>query len=680
MAEWCKSVWIKLKNLVTIIHSLIINNLWFFTERRERQKRKIFKILIAFCLLPFLLLIAPVWGQSVQSNNIETAPVEVNANLLFRVSESNNLTAQERAESINLRLENKLRKGESINVEIGQRNQETTISINGNYLLTVTDADVTAGNTKEKQANLWKDKIEAALLSAQKERQPDYIITSLIIVGMTITLAIALEFLLRWCGIKINHDWQEKFPRTIEYWQRFYPLIAISCRVLIWILVAFIITDLAASTRQIRNQFISILSASFTSTIFELGDEGFSILDLLVLIGLTLGLWTAVRSFIIIFRTRIIGLTGAERSVQDTISFLTQYGLIFFGLLIILQLWGVDVSSLAIIASALGVGIGFGMQNVANNFVSGIIIVFERPIQVGDFIQVGDLVGIVQKIGLRSTHITTLDQISLIVPNSRFLENEVLNWSHGNPISRIRVPIGVAYGSNIQLVRKAILEVAKSHPEVLLRPSPQLWFQEFADSSLNFDLFVWIREPRKQYRLKSELNYRIEASLRKYNISIPFPQRDLHLKSPEIEEMIQTWIEQNSPPPVELYYPNNIQAKYGHKIANISKDEDDDSTIYITDSFNDETDKKIDIDSLIKQMRDSTNGVSIKDRRHRWDIYSQCFVGSEAVKWLMESQQLKLNEAISIGQLLIDRGLIHHVLDKHNFKNEYLFYRFYEDE
>ena len=242
------------------------------------------------------------------------------------------------------------------------------------------------------------------------------------------------------------------------------PLTIISIRVIVWIKITLYITYLLPFTREPSEKLLSILYNSFTSRIFDLGNKGLSIVDLVFLTGLTIGMWKGVGYFIDIFRTKIVSLTGAERSVQDTISFLAKYGLIFFGILIILQLWGVDISSLAIIASVLGVGIGFGLQNIANNFMSGIILVFERPIQVGDFIEVGNLVGIVKKIGLRSTYITTLDKVSLIVPNSRFLENEVLNWSHGNPISRIKIPIGVAYGSNVKLVKKAILEVAKSHP------------------------------------------------------------------------------------------------------------------------------------------------------------------------------------------------------------------------
>ncbi len=453
---------------------------------------------------------------------------------------------------------------------------------------------------------------------------------------------------------------------------------AISIRVIVGIGIILYITYIIPFTRGYRDELLKILDESFTSPILNLGDEGLSIIDVVILTGLTIGMWKGVGYFIDnIFRTKIISLTGAERSVQDTISFLTKYGLIFLGILIILQIWSIDISSLAIIASVLGVGIGFGLQNIANNFISGIILVFERPIQLGDFIQVGNLVGIVEKIGLRSTHITTLDKISLIVPNSRFLENEVLNWSHGNPISRMKIPIGVAYGSNIKLVRKAILEVAKSHPEVLLHPSPQLWFQEFGDSSLNFDLLVWTREPRKQSQLKSELNYRIEASLRRYKIEIPFPQRDLHLKSPEIEQMIETWIRKNTPPQVELYYPDSFQFKLENNVSQLDIDEEDDAKVLTKDSIKELINKNI--DTLVEEMR-GANGVSIKNRQHRWDVYSKCFVGSEAVKWLMETQKIDLNEAISIGQLLIDRGLIHHVVDRHGFKNQNLFYRFYEDE
>ncbi|MGK7922308.1 MAG: mechanosensitive ion channel domain-containing protein [Trichodesmium sp.] len=653
-----------------------------FSRSRKTPTRQIFKILIIACLLPLLFFITPTWGQVTNTNNdLETAPVELNGKELFEVAghKEANLTATERAAIISKRLENILKSGESIEVNIDNQNQQIILRINNNYLLTITVEDVKDKRNIEDQGIIWKDKIEEGFKLAKKERQPRYLLQVLLISICLILAALALELSLRLFEFKINKICEEKYPQIVNYLPRVLPIMVISLRVIVWMGITLYITYIIPFTRNFRNDTLEVVNESLTSPIFTLDDKGFSILSTLFLIGLTIAMWKGVGYFVSIFRTKIIGLTGAERSVQDTISFLTQYGLIFLGLLIILQLWGIDVSSLAIIASVLGVGIGFGLQNIANNFMSGIILIFERPIQVGDFVKVGDLVGIVERIGLRSTYITTLDKISLIVPNSRFLENEVLNWSHGNPISRMKIPIGVAYGSNIKLVKKAILEVAKGHPEVLLHPSPQLWFQEFGNSSLNFDLFVWTREPRKQYKLKSDLNYSIEENLRKYAIEIPFPQRDLHLKSPEIKQMIETWMRQNSPPPVKLYYPDNVQFEMENQAVQFDIDEEDNSTILSTNSINHKIHQKIDIDTLVEKMR-GPNGVLIKDRQHRWDMYSKCFVGSEAVKWLMRTQNIESHQAIAIGQLLIDRGLIHHVVDRHGFKNEHLFYRFYEDE
>ncbi|NES02481.1 MAG: mechanosensitive ion channel [Okeania sp. SIO2F4] len=684
---WHKYLWLKLTKVTESelgSRPLAKNNPLIISANRKTATRQIFKILIIACLIPLLFFIVPAWGQA-NNNDLETAPVELNGKDLFEVAgnEEENLTATKRAEIISSKLENIFTSGESIELNIYKKHQQIILAINNDDLLTITAEDVKAGINTEEQAAIWKYKIEDGFESAKKDTQSPNLFKVLLISIFLILAAVVLELFLRWLEFKINKICEEKYPQIVKYLPKLLPFMAISIRVIVWVGIILYITYIIPFTRDYRNLLLEILGNSFTSPIFNLGNKGLSIVDVVTLIGLTIIMWKGVGYFINIFRTKIIGLTGADRSVQDTISFLTRYGLIFLGILIILQLWGIDISSLAIIASVLGVGIGFGLQNIANNFISGIILVFERPIQVGDFIQVENLVGIVEKIGLRSTHITTLDKVSLIVPNSRFLENEVLNWSHGNPISRMKIPIGVAYGSNIKSVRKAILEVAKSHPEVLLHPSPQLWFQEFGDSSLNFDLLVWTREPRKQSQLKSELNYRIEASLRRYKVEIPFPQRDLHLKSPEIEQMIETWMRKNSPPHVELYYPDSVQFKLENNISQLDIDEEDDAKVLTKDSLNNQINKNInidiDIDTLVEEMR-GLNGVSIKDRQHRWDTYSKCFVGSEAVKWLMETQKLNLNQAISLGQLLIDRGLIHHVVDRHGFKNQNLFYRFYEDE
>ncbi len=193
------------------------------------------------------------------------------------------------------------------------------------------------------------------------------------------------------------------------------------------------------------------------------------------------------------------------------------------------------MSSLTILASALSIGLGIGLQNIAKNFGSGLILVFERPIQVGDFIEVGDLNGTVERIGARSTEIRTLDRVSIIVPNSRFLDSEVINWSHGNPISRLHLPLGVAYGSDPQQVRTVLIESASGHPKVLASPAPSLLFKGFGDSSLDFELLVWTAEPDKQFLLKSDLYFLIYEVLNQNQIEIPFPQRDLHLRSGKVE-------------------------------------------------------------------------------------------------------------------------------------------------
>ncbi|MGH2416296.1 MAG: mechanosensitive ion channel family protein, partial [Microcystaceae cyanobacterium] len=300
----------------------------------------------------------------------------------------------------------------------------------------------------------------------------------------------------------------------------------------IWIGLGLYLTALFPASRQWRYELFSFFDVSFREPIFILGKEGFSVLDVLKLLLLVIGLWIGVRGMTQLIKSRLLQTVYINPGTQDAIAILLQSILTGLGLIIILEALGIDLSSIAILASVLGVGIGFGLQNIANNFISGLIILFERPIQVGDFINLGDLTGTVERIGSRSTEIRTLDQVTIIVPNSEFIESKVINWSHGYPVSRLHIPFGVAYNSPIQRVRQAALDAAKAHPQVLRYPQPQLWLQGFGDSSLNFDLLIWIREPRHQFQLKSDLYYLLEAIFRRYQLEIPFPQRDIHLRSP----------------------------------------------------------------------------------------------------------------------------------------------------
>jgi small-conductance mechanosensitive channel len=229
---------------------------------------------------------------------------------------------------------------------------------------------------------------------------------------------------------------------------------------------------------------------------------------------------------------RFLSRTKLQPSLQFGLSRIIGYTLIAVGFYVAFQLVGVDLSSLAIIAASLGVGIGFGLQNIINNLVSGIIILAERPISIGDRIEVAGVAGRVTKIQLRSTTVVTNDNITMIVPNADFISNTVTNWSHGDPKVRIRVPVGVAYGSDLKLLQRLLLEAAAEHPKALRDPSPVVLFTEFGDSSLNFELGVWTQEmTATPIHFTSEMNFIIDQKLRENDIEIPFPQRDLHVRS-----------------------------------------------------------------------------------------------------------------------------------------------------
>ena len=224
--------------------------------------------------------------------------------------------------------------------------------------------------------------------------------------------------------------------------------------------------------------------------------------------------------------------TKFEPSLQFAIGKITRYAFITLGFYVALTVSGINLSSLAILAGAVGVGLGFGLQNIVSNFISGLIILAERPIAIGDRVEMGTIAGQVAKISLRSTTLITNDNISIIVPNSDFVTSTVTNWSHGDPRVRMRLPMGVAYGTDTEKLRRAMLEVAAEHPKVLRDPAPELFFLGFGDSALNFELGVWTSEmTAKPRRFRSELYYAMEKKLRECGIEVPFPQRDLHLRS-----------------------------------------------------------------------------------------------------------------------------------------------------
>ncbi|MTI79541.1 MAG: mechanosensitive ion channel [Firmicutes bacterium] len=232
-----------------------------------------------------------------------------------------------------------------------------------------------------------------------------------------------------------------------------------------------------------------------------------------------------------------------EEGTQYTFTRLLHYVIIVVAFLIALPTVGFDLSSLTVFAGVVGVGIGFGMQNIASNFISGIIILFERPIKVGDRITLDGLQCDVEHITIRSTIVRTRNNEHIIIPNSQFVENQVVNWSYGDPLLRVELFIGVAYGSNVPLVQKLLLQAADEHKNILKEKAPRVDFLEFGDSSLNFRLLFWIPDPALRTRVISALNYRINELFEQNNVEIPFPQRDLHVRSVDGSLLKQVQIE-----------------------------------------------------------------------------------------------------------------------------------------
>lgn len=223
-----------------------------------------------------------------------------------------------------------------------------------------------------------------------------------------------------------------------------------------------------------------------------------------------------------------------DRGAHETIVTIIGYLGVSIAILVGLSVAGVTFTNLAIIAGALSVGIGFGLQNIVNNFVSGLILLFERPIKRGDWIVVGNTEGYVKKISIRSTHIQTFDRSDVIVPNSDLISNQVTNWMLYDKSGRVRVPIGVAYGSDTEKVKNILLELANSHDEVIKNNTEypiSALFLGFGDSSLNFELRCHIKNIDKRLNVLSDLNYKLDAMFREHNVEIPFPQRDIHIRS-----------------------------------------------------------------------------------------------------------------------------------------------------
>ena len=219
-----------------------------------------------------------------------------------------------------------------------------------------------------------------------------------------------------------------------------------------------------------------------------------------------------------------------ERGMRDLIKKMVHYGLITFGFLWAMSIFGIDLKNFAVLAGAVSIGIGFGLQNIVNNFVSGLILLFERPITVGDVVVLQGQWGTVRRIGLRSTIVESLDRSEIVVPNSQLVSEPFVNWTLSNSTARCSITVGVAYGTDIARVIKILEEIGKNHPEVLASPPPLAIFTGFGDSALDFELRVWIANVSHVHLVKSDLGRAIAARFEREEIEIPFPQQDLNVR------------------------------------------------------------------------------------------------------------------------------------------------------
>ena len=268
----------------------------------------------------------------------------------------------------------------------------------------------------------------------------------------------------------------------------------------------------------------------FVSTRLDVGNLKFSIIGVFHALILLLITHTVAQLWRPVLLNRVLHRSGLEAGLQESIATISIYCIWIIGIVAALNAFGLSMATMAVAFGALGIGLGFGLQNIFNNFVSGIILLFERPVQVGDVVEIDGTWGRIEKINVRATVVQTFENASLIIPNSEFISNRVKNWSFRDLRVRRSINVGVAYGSDVQLVRQTLLEAAEAHPQVLKIPPMDVLFLDFGDSALMFRLRFWCTLGAF-YATETDLRFEIDRLFRERDISIPFPQRDIHIVS-----------------------------------------------------------------------------------------------------------------------------------------------------
>ncbi|MDJ1182380.1 cyclic nucleotide-binding domain-containing protein [Roseofilum casamattae] len=323
---------------------------------------------------------------------------------------------------------------------------------------------------------------------------------------------------------------------------------------------------MSSTIGRLWQSLFNLIGRISNTSILTIGDEkitAIAIVNILISLVLVIGLSRLLKNFL---KLRLLRRLKIDEGNRQAISTIVSYGVSTIGFLVILQSNGFDVASLTVLAGGLGVGIGLGLQSVTKNFTSGLTLLVEHKLRVGDFIEFDGMDGYVSEISLRSTLIRTRRGGSVIVPNSNLVENVILNWNYEGINNRIHIPVGVEYGSDPVLVTEALLKAAYMEPAVHSEPPPKVMFIEFGDSALNFELWVWVTRADLEPHITSSLNYLIEYYLRQYNIVVPFPQTDLWLRNPESlypmggkDSHVREYLEEPKPPAITLEKPLTLR-------------------------------------------------------------------------------------------------------------------------
>ncbi|MBE9092764.1 mechanosensitive ion channel domain-containing protein [Tychonema sp. LEGE 07203] len=288
------------------------------------------------------------------------------------------------------------------------------------------------------------------------------------------------------------------------------------------------------TVNTIPQELLTEISQMLTATLFKIGDNPVSLRSIVELIILFVAVIVISQYFTDFLRESLLVKLGIDEGNREAIAVILRYLIVALGAICAIQSIGFDLASFAVVAGGLGVGIGFGIQDLTTNFVSGLTLLLDRPVKVGDFVELEGLMGIVKKISIRSTIIITNDDSSVIVPNSKIISKKIINWSYENALLCLRVPIEVAENSNPLLVTETLLNIAYGEAGVLYEPNPKVLFVEFGEDSFKFELLVWTDRPTEREVIKSSLNFAIEYNFRQQGIEFPLNDRDLYLRNPEV--------------------------------------------------------------------------------------------------------------------------------------------------